>query len=140
MCLAGCVEDSSILDNGRNRQLEFSVSTHNWSNSVNSNKSSDQKVPSRATPITGSTFDTSKNFNVIADVNKGGNWSTEINNETASYSTANNIWQTTATHYWPGVGSTVNFYAYYPTSISSNITHASGSAPVLSYTVPDNAN
>ena len=41
---------------------------------------------SRATPITGNTFDTSKSFNVIADVNKGGNWSTEINNETASYS------------------------------------------------------
>ena len=57
----------------------------------------------------------------------------------ASYSTVNNIWQTSATHYWPGTGSTVNFYAYYPTSISSNITHTAGSAPVLSYTVPDNA-
>ncbi len=35
-------------------------------------------------------------------------------------------------------GSTVDFYAYYPTSISSSITHTAGSVPVLSYTVPDN--
>ncbi len=139
LCLAGCAEDSSILDNSQNRQLGFSVSTHNWSNSANSNKSSDQKVPSRATPISGNIFDTSNSFNVIADVNKGGNWTTEIKNELASYSTANNIWQTTATHYWPGTGSTVYFYAYYPTSISSSITHNAGCAPVLSYTVPDNA-
>ncbi len=139
LCLAGCGEDSSILDNGQSRQLEFSVITHNWSNSANSDKSSDQKVPSRAIPITGTTFDTSKSFNVIADVNKGGNWSTEVNNETASYSSTNNIWQTSATHYWPGTSSTVNFYAYYPTSISGSIIHNAGSAPVLSYTVPDKA-
>ena len=82
-------------------------------------------------------FDTSNSFNVIADVNKGGNWSTEVNNENVSYSTANNIWQTSATHYWPGTSSTMNFYAYYPTSISGSITHNAGSAPVLSYTVPD---
>jgi hypothetical protein len=134
LCLAGCAEDSNILDNGQSRQLKFSVSTHSWDYS---DKSSDQKIPSRATPI--STFDTSKNFNVIADVNKGGNWSTEINNETVSYSTTNKIWLTSGTHYWPGTGSNVNFYAYYPTSISSDITHATGSAPVFSYTVPDNA-
>ncbi len=135
--LAGCAEDNHILDNGQSRQLEFSVKTCGW-NSSNSN-SSDQKIPSRATPITGNTFDTSKNFNIIADVNKGGNWSTEVNNETASYSTADNIWQTSKIHYWPGTGSTVDFYAYYPVSISSEITHTTGSAPVLSYTVPDNA-
>ncbi|HAT61151.1 MAG TPA: fimbrillin family protein [Prevotella sp.] len=135
LCLAGCAEDSSILDNGRNRQLEFSVTTCGW-NSSNSS-SSDSRPYSRATPI--STFDTSNSFNVIADVNKGSNWTTEIKNETVSYSTANNIWQTTATHYWSGTGSTVNFYVYYPTSISGSITHSAGSAPVLSYTVPDNA-
>ena len=84
LCLAGCAQDSSILDNSQNRQLGFSVSTHGW-NSSNSN-SSDCEKDSRATPISGNTFDTSKSFNVIADVNKGGNWSTEINNETASYS------------------------------------------------------
>ena len=139
LCLAGCGEDSSILDNGQSRQLEFSVITHNWSDFANSNKSSDQKVPSRATPISGNTFDTSKSFNVIADVNKGSNWSAEVKNEIASYSTENNIWQTSATHYWPGTGSVVNFYAYYPTSISSKVTHNAGSAPVLSYTVPDHA-
>ena len=133
LCLAGCAEDSSILDNGESRQLEFLVSTYGWKNS---DKSSDQKIPSRATPI--STFNTSNSFNVIADINKGSNWTTEVKNETVSYSTANNIWQTTDTHYWPGTNSTVNFYAYYPTSISSSITHNAGSAPILSYTVPDN--
>jgi hypothetical protein len=134
LCLGGCAEDSNVLDNGQIRQLEFSVSTHGWDNS---DKSSNQKAPSRATPI--NTFDTSKSFNVIADVNKEGNWSTEVKNEIASYSTENNIWQTTTTHYWPGTGSTVNFYAYYPISIFGNITHNTGSAPILSYTVPDNA-
>ncbi|MCH4183820.1 MAG: hypothetical protein LKF48_11825, partial [Prevotella sp.] len=99
LCLVGCAQDSNILDNGQSRQLEFSVTTHRWDNS---DKSSDQKIPSRATPV--STFDTSKNFNVIADVNNEGNWTTEVNNETVSYSTENKIWQTTATHYWPGLG------------------------------------
>ena len=130
---ASCIEDNNILDNSGNRQLEFSVKTCGW------NSSTDFKKNSRATPISGASFDTSNSFNVIADVNEGGNWSTEVNNETASYSTANNIWQTSATHYWPGTGSTVDFYAYYPTSVLSKITHTSGSAPVLSYTVPDNA-
>ena len=134
--LSSCAEDNNIFDNGRNRQLEFSVKTFGWNNS---NSSTNSKLNSRATLISGTTFDTSNSFNVIADVNHGGNWSTEVNNETASYSTANNIWQTSATHYWPGAASTVNFYAYYPTSISSNITHTPGSAPVLSYIVPDNA-
>ena len=134
-CLAGCVENSSILDNGQSRQLEFSVKTCNWSSSNSSY--SDYKPISRATPISENVFDTSKSFNVIADVNKGGNWTTEVDKETVSYSTANNIWQTSATHYWPGAGSTINFYAYYPTSISSSIIHTAGCAPILSYTVPD---
>ena len=137
LCLAGCAEDNHILDNGGNKELEFSVRTCAWNNS-NSNPS-DSRPDSRATPISGNTFDTSKSFNVIADVHKGNSWSTEVKNEIASYSTVNNIWQTTATHYWPGAGSTVNFYAYYPTNISSDIIHTTGSAPVLSYTVPDNA-
>ena len=126
--LTGCAEDSRILDNGKSRQLKFSVSTHGWNNST-----------TRATPISGNTFDISKSFNVIADVNKGGSWFTEVNNETVSYSTENNIWQTSAVHYWPRAESTVDFYAYYPTSISSSITHSLGSTPILSYTVPDNA-
>ncbi len=128
LCLAGCAQDSNISDNGQSRQLEFSVSTHGWNNST-----------TRATPISGNTLDTSNSFNVITDVNKGGSWFTEVNNETASYSSTNNIWQTSATHYWPGAGSTADFYAYYPTSISGSITHTIGVAPVLSYTVPDNA-
>ena len=136
LCLTGCAQDSNILDNEKSRQLEFSVTTHGWSNS---NSFSNYKKDSRATPISGSTFDTSNSFNVIADINKGSNWTMEVKNETVSYSTANNIWQTIDTHYWPGSGSTVDFYAYYPTSISGSITHNAGSVPVLSYTVPDNA-
>ena len=135
LSLTGCAENNSILDNRQSRQLEFSVSAHGWNNF---NNSSDSKPNSRATPISGNTFDTSKSFNVIADVNKGGSWSTEIDNETASYSSTNNIWQTSKIHYWPGSGNTVNFYAYYPTSLSGSITHTAGSAPVFSYTIPDN--
>jgi hypothetical protein len=137
LCLAGCAEDSSILNNGGNKELEFSVKTCGWNSSNRS--SSDSRPDSRATPISGNTFDTSNSFNVIADINKGGNWSTEVNNETASYSSINNIWQTSKIHYWPGAASTVDFYAYYPTSLFRSITHTAGSAPTLSYTVPDNA-
>ncbi len=137
LCLVGCAEDGNISNNEQNRQLGFSVTTQKW-NSSNSS-SSDSKPNSRATPISGNTFDTSKSFNVIADVNKGGNWSTEVDNEAVSYSAANKIWQTPNIHYWPGTGSTVNFYAYYPTSISGSITHTIGVAPILSYTVPDHA-
>ena len=97
--LSGCAENSNILDNTQNRQLRFSVSTYGWNNS---NSSSNSKSNSRATPITGNTFDTSKSFNIIADVSKVSNWSTEVKNETVSYSSTNNIWQTTAIHYWPG--------------------------------------
>ena len=128
----GCAENSSILDNGGNRQLEFSVLTHDWNNSSNSKKDS------RATPISGASFDTSKSFNMIADQNDGsGNYSTLIDKESVSYS--NNIWKTTKDYYWSGNSSkAINFYAYYPTSISSSISHTAGSAPTLSYTVPDN--
>jgi hypothetical protein len=137
LCLAGCAEDNSILNNGGNKELKFSVKTYDWNNSNSSFP--DSKPDSRATPISGNTFDTSKNFNVIADENKGDIWSTEVNKETAFYSTVNKIWQTTAAHYWPGAGSTADFYAYYPTSISGSITHTPGSAPILAYTVPDDA-
>ena len=135
LCLAGCAQDSSILDNGQSRQLEFSVTTRGWNNSNSS--PSDSKKDSRATPISGNTFDTSKSFNMIADQNDGsGNYSTLIDKESVSYS--NNIWKTTKDYYWSGNSSkTINFYAYYPTSISSSISHTAGSAPTLSYTVPD---
>ncbi len=36
LCLAGCAEDSSILDNKQSRQLEFSVTTHGWNSSITS--------------------------------------------------------------------------------------------------------
>jgi hypothetical protein len=61
-----------------------------------------------------------------------------IDNETVTCS--NNLWKTVKDYYWPGAGSTVNFYAYYPASIpNGTITHTVGSAPTLAYTVPDNA-
>jgi hypothetical protein len=136
LSLVGCAQENDMSTNGEKRQLSFSVTTSGW-NSLGSSFS--PQASSRALPISGTTFDTSKSFNMIADENRGGSWSTEINNETVSYSTTNNIWQTSGAHFWPGTGNIVNFYAYYPASISSSISHTAGSSPVLSYTVPDDA-
>ena len=92
---------------------------------------------SRATPITDNSFGTDKSFNLIADQNDGaGNYSTLISSQAVSYT--NNIWKTSNDYYWSGIANkTVNFYAYYPSTIS-NVSHTAGSAPTLSYTVPDN--
>jgi hypothetical protein len=136
LSLVGCAQENDMSTNGENRQLNFSVTTSGWNRP---DSSFSPQASSRAMPISGTTFDTSKSFNMIADENRGGSWSTEINNETVSYSSTNKIWQTSSTHYWPGTGSIIDFYAYYPTSISGSITHTTGSVPVLSYAVPDNA-
>ncbi|BCS85842.1 fimbrillin family protein [Prevotella herbatica] len=119
-----------------NEQINFAVSVPEWKNtdSLSSSKTS------RATPITDASLSTSNTFNLIADQNDGtGNYSILINKETVSFT--NNIWQTTPSHYyWSGIANkTVNFYAYYPTSISGNISHTAGSAPTLLYTVPPDA-
>jgi hypothetical protein len=88
-------------------------------------------------PISGTIFDTSESFNMIADQNDGsGNYSTLIDKEPVSYS--NNIWKTTKDYYWSGNSNkTVSFYAYYPTDISKDISHTAGSTPTLLYTVPN---
>jgi hypothetical protein len=134
LSLVGCAQETDISTNGGNRQLSFSVTTSGW-NSPDDSLS--PQVGSRALPISGTTFDTSKSFNMIADQNDGsGNYSTLIDKEPVSYS--NNIWKTTKDYYWSGNSSkTISFYAYYPTDISKDISHTVGSAPTLSYTVPD---
>jgi hypothetical protein len=134
LCMAGCAQENCILTNGESQEMSFSVSTLGWNSSDSSAQS---KKISRATPITGTSFSTSNSFNLIADLNDGsGNYSTLIDTEPVSYS--NNIWKTTKDYYWSGNSSkTASFYAYYPTDISKDISHTAGSAPTLSYTVPD---
>jgi hypothetical protein len=134
LSLVGCAQENDISTNGGNRQLSFSVTTSGWNRP---DDSLSPQVGSRALPISGTTFDTSESFNMIADQNDGsGNYSTLIDKEPVSYS--NNIWKTTKDYYWSGNSNkTVSFYAYYPTDISKNISHTAGSAPTLSYTVPD---
>ncbi|BCS85850.1 MULTISPECIES: fimbrillin family protein [Prevotella] len=133
---SSCANEMNILEGNNNEQINFSVSVPEWQNtdSLSSSKTS------RATPITDASLSTSNTFNLIADQNDGaGNYSTLINN--AAVSSTNNIWQTTPSHYyWSGItNKTINFYAYYPTSISGNISHTVGSAPTLSYIVPNDA-
>lgn len=131
--LAGCAEDSNILSNGESRQMNFSVTTLGWNNPDSSVQS---RKGSRATPITGTSFNTSNSFDLIADQYDGSSYSTLINNEAVSFS--NSIWKTSHDYYWSGNSNkTVSFYAYYPASISGSISHTAGSAPTLSYTVPD---
>ncbi|BCS85838.1 fimbrillin family protein [Prevotella herbatica] len=131
---SSCANEMNILDGNNNEQINFSVSVPEWKNNDN-NSNQD----SRATPISGTSLGTSSTFNMIADVNNGSNsYGTIINNEAVSF--INSMWQTTIPHYWSGItNKTVNFYAYYPTSISSNISYAAGSVPTLSYTVPNDA-
>jgi len=132
LCICSCTSENNIVDNNDSKLLNFSVSVPEWKNNDSISNSR-----TRATPISGTSLGTSSSFNIIADVYDGTkNYSTIIKDEAVSYT--NNMWKTTAPHYWPGTtNNTVNFYAYYPTTISSNITHTAGSAPTLSYTVPD---
>ena len=132
---SSCANEMNIFEGNNNRQINFLVSVPEWRNtdSLTTTKTS------RATPITDTSFGTDKSFNLIADQNDGaGNYNTLIDKESVSFT--NNIWQTISSHYyWPGTANkTLNFYAYYPTGISTNITHTVGSSPTLSYTVPDN--
>ncbi len=134
MCICSCTSENSIFDNDNTKLLNFSVSIPEWKNN-----DSTSNLNTRATPISGSSFDKASSFNIIADAYDGTkSYSTIINNEVVSFT--NNIWQTATPHYWPGTANkTLNFYAYYPNSISSSITHTAGSAPTLSYTVPNDA-
>jgi hypothetical protein len=134
LCICSCTSENSIFDNDNTKLLNFSVSIPEWKNNDSTSNSK-----TRATPISGSSFDKTSSFNIIADAYDGkSSYSTIIKDEAVSY--INHMWQTTAPHYWPGAATkTVSFYAYYPTSIYSSITHTAGSAPTFSYTVPDKA-
>ena len=129
-----CTGEMNIFEGNNNKQINFSVSVPAWKNtdSVSSSKTS------RATPIIDTSFGADKSFNLIADQNDGaGNYSTLISSQAVSYT--NNIWKTSNDYYWSGTANkTMNFYAYYPTSISGNISHTAASSPTFSYTVPDN--
>jgi uncharacterized protein (TIGR02145 family) len=129
-----CSGETVIADVNNSKLLSFSVSVPSWKG-----EGSASKAESRATPMTDPSLGTDKSFNLIADRKEGtGSYSTLIDNETVTCS--NNLWKTVKDYYWPGAGSTVNFYAYYPASIpNGTIAHTAGSAPTLAYTVPDNA-
>ena len=133
LCICSCTSESGLIDSN-SKLLNFSVSIPEWKNndSISNSKT-------RAMPVSGSSLDKANSFNIIADAYDGkSSYSTIINKETVSFT--NNMWKTVSPHYWPGTtNNTLNFYAYYPTSISSSITHTAGSAPILSYTVPDDA-
>jgi hypothetical protein len=134
LCICSCTSENSVFDSGNSKLLDFSVSIPEWKNN-----DSTSNLNTRATPFSGSSFDRASRFNIIADAYDGTkNYSTIINNEAVSYN--NNMWKTTAPHYWPGTATnTINFYAYYPASIYSSISHTAGSAPTLSYTVSNDA-
>ena len=133
LCISSCTTEYNVFDNN-SKLLNFSISVPSWKNNDSTPNSR-----TRATPISGTSLGTSSSFNIIADAYDGTkNYSTIIKDEAVSFT--NNMWQTTAAHYWPGIANnTVSFYAYYPTSISSSISHTAGSTPTLSYTVPDDA-
>ncbi|BCS85849.1 fimbrillin family protein [Prevotella herbatica] len=129
----------NMLDGNNNEQINFFVSVPSWkgNDSIASNSA---KTETRATPITDASLGTDKTFGIIADVVNGSNYITEINQEVVSYNTTNKIWETVADHYWPGANKTVNFYAYYPASITNGtITHTASTTPILTYTVPADA-
>ncbi|BCS85839.1 fimbrillin family protein [Prevotella herbatica] len=132
---SSCTGETNMLDGNNNKQINFSVSVPGWKNtdSLSSSKTS------RATPIQDASFGADQSFNLIADQNDGiGNYSTLINSQAVTCT--NNLWKTSSDYYWSGTANkTINFYAYYPTSIFNLIPHSSaGSTPAFSYTIPDN--
>ncbi|WP_025884309.1 fimbrillin family protein [Segatella paludivivens] len=129
-----CANEINIFGENNNEQINFSVSVPKWENT----DSLATTKTSRAMPVGGTSLSTSNSFNLIADQNDGtGNYSTLIDKKSVSFT--NNIWQTSPSHYyWSGTANkTISFYAYYPSTIS-NVIHAAGSSPTLSYTVSDN--
>ena len=133
---SSCANELNVFEENNNKQINFLISVPEWKNT----DSLATTKTSRAAPIMDTSFGTDKSFNLIADQNDGaGNYSTLIDKESVSFT--NNIWQTTPSHYyWSGTANkTVNFYAYYPTSISGNISHTADSSPTLLYTVPPDA-
>ncbi|BCS85837.1 fimbrillin family protein [Prevotella herbatica] len=132
---SSCANEMNIFEGNNNKQINFLVSVPEWKNT----DSLETTKTSRSTPITDTSFGTDKTFGMIADVSDESSYTTEIDKETIKYNTVNKMWETTADHYWSGTANkTMNFYAYSPTSIFTNISHTAGFAPTLSYTVPDN--
>jgi hypothetical protein len=133
---SSCAGETNIIDGNNNKLLNFSVSVPSWKNNDSMFSSKD----SRATPITDTSLGTDKTFGIIADILDGSNYTTEINQEIVSYNKTDKIWAPETNHYWPGANRTVDFYAYYPAIISNGtLNHTAGSAPTLTYTVPDDA-
>ena len=134
-----CTAEMNMFGRNNNKQINFSISIPSWKDN-DSIASNSAKAETRATPITDTFLGTDKTFGIIADAVNGSNYTTEINQEVVSYNTANKIWETAANHYWPDANKTVNFYAYYPASITNGtITHTAGTTPTLTYTVPADA-
>ena len=73
-------------------------------------------------------------FKVLAVTEESGNPVTLINNEAVSYQ--NGLWQTASKHYWPAYGTQIDFYAYYPASLSEVFNYNVGYAPTITYAVP----
>ena len=130
---SSCANEMNVFED--NKKINFSVSVPEWK----STDSSTTMKSSRAMPIAGTSLSTSNTFNLIADQNDGaGNYSTLINSQAVTCT--NSVWKTSSDYYWSGTANkTINFYAYYPTSIFNLIPHSSaGSTPAFSYTIPDN--
>ncbi|WP_081618603.1 fimbrillin family protein [Segatella paludivivens] len=134
-----CTNEMNMLERNNNEQINFAVSVPSWK-SDDSTAGNPAKTETRAPPIADTFLGTDKTFGIIADVVNGSNYTTEIDQEVVSYNATNKIWETVANHYWPGANKTVNFYAYYPASITNGtITHTAGTTPTLTYTVPADA-
>ncbi len=73
-------------------------------------------------------------FKVLAVTEESGNPVTLINNEAVSYQ--NGLWQTASKHYWPAYGTQIDFYAYYPASLSEVFNYNAGNTPTITYAVP----
>ena len=73
-------------------------------------------------------------FKVLAVSEEAGSPVTLINNEAVSYQ--NGLWQTASKHYWPAYSAEINFYAYYPASLSEVFNYNVGNAPTITYAVP----
>ena len=130
-----CANEMNVFEGKNNQLLNFLVSVPQWKNT----DSLATTKTSRATPIMDTSFGTDKSINLIADQNDGaGNYSTLINSQAVTYT--NSLWKTSSDYYWSGTpNKTINFYAYFPTSIFNLIPHSSaGSTPAFSYTIPDN--
>ena len=88
------------------------------------------KTIQRGTPVTKDAFYNA--FRVVADWKKDGeNMQAFFMDETVTDKYNNNRWSSSATYYWPGVGHTLQFYAWAPEEVNNT-------GLSLSYTVNEN--